>query len=406
MSVQLKQLFDQRAKVDKDQKDILASYTDGKIPADVRAKYEALDTEFGELTASIKILEEQRKRNEAAALRADASMDQKEDGREPNKEKASYRSAFNAWAGNPKEDARLVAAMQEARGTSTQITSTNSLGGFLVPEEWTAEIIAAMQYTGGIMEAVDVYYSQHGGDMPIPGYDDTSVKSVIIGQGTGETVSDVTITNKTLNAYTYTSNLIKMSWEQIQDSNFEAEITSIIGGRHARGIRYDATLGTGSSQPEGLTVGASSGVTSVAAIGVDDLLDLVHSVNRAYRSSLKAGFMLSDATFKALRKLKDTDGLPIFQAARSYLGGEVDTILGYRVFINDDMPAATAASSNKAVLFGDFGKYRLRIAKNPELVVLRERYADERSNGYLGYLRMDGKLLDTAAVKYLQMTTA
>jgi HK97 family phage major capsid protein len=36
------------------------------------------------------------------------------------------------------------------------------------------------------------------------------------------------------------------------------------------------------------------------------------------------------------------------------------------------------------------------------LIRLNERFADQLSTGFLGYLRIDGKLLQSAAIKLLQ----
>ena len=67
------------------------------------------------------------------------------------------------------------------------------------------------------------------------------------------------------------------------------------------------TTGTGSAQPQGIVTGATSGVTAagVAAITADELIDLQHSIDPAYRNE-RSKFMLSDTALKGLRKLKDT----------------------------------------------------------------------------------------------------
>jgi hypothetical protein len=57
--------------------------------------------------------------------------------------------------------------------------------------------------------------------------------------------------------------------------------------RIGRGTNQHFTTGTGSSQPQGIVTGATTGVTAagVAAITADELIDLVHSVDPAYRRS-------------------------------------------------------------------------------------------------------------------------
>lgn len=411
MSTLIQSLIDKRGKIHTQQKDILTqakSNEGGIMTSDQTTQYEALDTEFDQLSTQISIHERAKKRD-AEFADAEARKQEAEGTRaKPGDMTSAHRAAFKAYLSAKKdidltqEESRIL---KEYRGTNTQVTSTDSLGGYLVPQHWTDEIIASMLYTGGIIEAAGIYPTDTGGDMPINSYDDTAVKSAVITQGTADTVSDITISQVVLGAHTYTSGLILMSWEQLRDSNFERELISIIGGRHARGINYDATVGdTSGSQARGIVTDSAAGITGVAAIGVDDLLDLEHSVNLAYRKSLQCGWMMNDTTFKLIRKLKDDQGQPIFQA--SYREGETDSILGKRLYINNDMADATAASSNKPILYGDFSKYRLRLVKALEVVTLRERYAEKRSNGYFGYAGMDGRLLVTAAVKHLQMTAA
>jgi HK97 family phage major capsid protein len=106
--------------------------------------------------------------------------------------------------------------------------------------------------------------------------------------------------------------------------------------------------------------------------------------------------MMHDSTLKAIRKLKDGDGNYLWQMG-DFQVGTPQNILGYPVVVNQDM--AEIATGNKTVAFGDMSAYYVRKVGAPALYVARERFAPDF--GILGYIRFDGVLTDTAAIKVL-----
>jgi hypothetical protein len=56
------------------------------------------------------------------------------------------------------------------------------------------------------------------------------------------------------------------------------------------------------------------------------------------------------------------------------------------------------AAAKKVMLFGDMSKFYVRKVGGPSLFVARERFAPDY--GILGYIRFDGVLANTAAVKH------
>ena len=61
------------------------------------------------------------------------------------------------------------------------------------------------------------------------------------------------------------------------------------------------------------------------AVTADELIDLYHSVDPAYRASPKARFMMHDTVLAAVRKLKDGDGQYLWQPGLA--GGQPSTIV-------------------------------------------------------------------------------
>jgi HK97 family phage major capsid protein len=62
---------------------------------------------------------------------------------------------------------------------------------------------------------------------------------------------------------------------------------------------------------------------------------------------------------------------------------------------------ATVATGTVTVLFGDFSKYVVRDAGAIRMRRLNERYAEADQTAFVGFLRSDGRYLNTAAVKKL-----
>jgi HK97 family phage major capsid protein len=106
--------------------------------------------------------------------------------------------------------------------------------------------------------------------------------------------------------------------------------------------------------------------------------------------------MARDAVLGSIRKLKDTTNQPLWQP--SMQAGVPDTILGYPITVNNDMPAM--AANAYSILFGDFQRYYIvRQVRDIQMLRLEERYADFLQVGFLAFARYDGTKDDTNAVK-------
>lgn len=319
----------------------------------------------------------------------------------PEKE---YEQAFRSWftCKNQNHLPAEVRAILEKRGTNAQIAGTDSLGGYTVQDVLWPELIKTMKDYSGIFQAARVIQTAKGNTINFATNDDTSAAAVLVAESGAFTVQDTTFGTKTLDAYAY-RDLMKASWELMQDSEFDmgALINENMGVRFGRALNAACTTGTGSSQPNGVVTASTAGKTAASATAIirSELVDLVHSVDPAYRASGNCAFMFNDSTFSAIKKLAlgSADASPLWQT--SMRDGAPDTIEGYKYFINQGM--ASIATGNKTILFGDFSKYMIRIVKALQLVRLDELYAANGQVGFYGFMRFDGELLDTGAVKHL-----
>lgn len=336
-------------------------------------------------------------------------------------ERDVYRRCFEAPANSdgvapggwrlsprPRNEAQLAAARTLRDIRAALGVTSDPAGGYTVPQGFYDLLIDAQKAYGGMTDASFVFDTNSGNALPIPTDNDTSNKGAILGESTQVTTQDVTFGAVTMNAYTYSSKLVLVSNQLLQDTafNLDAWLSGKLGVRIARITNDHFTTGTGASQPTGVITGATLGFTaggstssgSTTTFGYDDLIELEHSVDPAYRKN--ARFMLSDAALKVTKKLKDGIGRPLWMAGLAVK--EPDTINAYPYTINQSMDSP--AASAKPVAFGDFMNYFIRRVAGVQILRLTERYADFNQVGFLAFQRWDGQLVDagTHPIKYLQ----
>jgi HK97 family phage major capsid protein len=323
-----------------------------------------------------------------------------------------YRHAFHRYVQERGDMSALSAEERAAlRGgetkveTRTQATTTGGSGGYTVPTELSNQIIKSMKAWGPMYDEdiCTVMNTSAGNPIDIPTIDDTGVpvaKHTEGGAVTDDGGSDATFDKKTLNAYAYDTEWVKFSWELAQDSifNFETLLGDLLGQRLGRRANTELTVGDGTGDPNGIVTASTLGKTAAAtaAITWDEIIDLEHSVDPAYRASPKARYMFNDTTLSAVRKLKDGNGNYLWQMG-DVQKGVPGSFNGRPYSINQAMDSLAAAK--KIMLFGDFSKYFVRKVGGIVMFVARERFAPDI--GLLGLIRLDGELGDTAAVKHL-----
>lgn len=287
----------------------------------------------------------------------------------------------------------------------TQTAGTNTAGGYTVPTELAAEIIKAMKAWGPMYDE-DICTTMNtasGNPIDLPTVDDTANEAADHAEGadlTDDGGADVVFGKKTLNAYAYDTEFIRWSWELEMDSIFSMEqlLGSLLGERLGRIANRRLTNGSGNSAPNGIVTASSLGKTAAAtaAITWDDVMDLEHSVDPAYRTGPKVRYMFNDSTLLACRKLKDGDGNYLWQMG-NVQNGTPARFNGRPYSINQAMDGL--AAGKKPMLFGDFSKYFVRKVGGPVIGVLRERFWPQM--GIAGLIRIDGELGDVNAVKHL-----
>lgn len=327
----------------------------------------------------------------------------------------SYERAFRSWLrGGIKslsndEQRTLQVGWNEVEGRAAGV-GTNSAGGYTVPPAFRNRIVERLRLITAVRDVATVITTDTGASLPWPTVDDTTNIGAILAENTQVSEQDVVFGQASIGAYMYTSKLIRVSFQLLNDAAFDVEgfLARILATRIGRIQNQHFTTGTGTGQPLGLVTGGAVGVTAptgnttglTATGGLDALFDLIESLDPAYASG-NLQWMLPQAGRGILRKLRDGQNRPLWEPSLQV--GLPDSFLGYGIKLNNDMPAL--AANSKSIAFGDFEEgYLVRDVNDFFLLQLNERYADYLQTGFVGFQRSDGTVQNTNSYKLLQQS--
>lgn len=454
MNAELKKLYDQKGTTWAQMQDVARKLKEGKeLSTEENTQFDKWDGELKSITDKISKIER--------AEKLEAEMNAaKLDGQSGNGEQKSVNlGAFsskerrNIWnlaekrgvESLSKEEKEAYSAMQKenkafskfmigldlneeerkiVKGLEVRAQSTSaSAGGYTIPQGFIARVdrklkmispFFAEDFASATSEAENVFEfirTDTGNTLPIPTNDDTSTTGELLAENTDAfaNTADLTFAQVSFLAYKYNSKPMKVSNELLNDSGIDLEnlVADVLATRIGRIVNTHFTTGTNSSQPQGIVTGATAGKTTAGATAITfpEVIDLVHSVDAAYRKSPSARFMLHDLILAYLKKQtigsSTNDSRPLWQP--SFQVGAPDTIDGFRYLVNNDM-ASTVATTNITMLFGDMKKYGIRQVNGYTVKRLNERFADYDQTAWLMFARFDGRYLNTSAIK--KMTQA
>jgi len=409
MSSRVLELRERRQKIWDEMKELLdaAERQNRDMSGEENDSWERRNTELEELTREIE------NRDKAEKLEERLSQPQGEPPVNGNGQRSTprpnvtYESAFRAYMRGGQrnlDNAQIRILNDQVPEELRALSTTGTAGGYMIPQAFLNDMVRVMKAFGAVRRVARVITTESGASMPFPVTDDTANVGAILGENSQAAEQDVAWTQKTLGAFMYSSKVVRVSFQLIQDSAFDVEnlLNDMLGERIARIQNQHFTTGAGTTEPQGLVTGATSGVTAAATTTVtaDEIISLAHSVDPAYRTSGRARFMMRDSAVALIRKLKDTTNQYLWQP--SLQAGVPDTLFGYPIEINQDMPAMTTGL--KPIAFGDFQEgYLIRDVRGFQLLRMDERWADYLQVGFLGFARADGLVRNAAAYRVITM---
>lgn len=321
-----------------------------------------------------------------------------------------------------------VEQRDQQAGTQSISYTEGNLGGYFVPAGFVQDIEKATKYFANLLDgsSIRIMETATGNVLPYPTSNDVNEAWTLLSETTqivdnGTTPNyptmgvaptanpgNVLASNVTFGAYKGSTGLIRVSLELMQDSAFSLEsfLKDAFAVRLGRGYEYYLTLGSGTNAPMGIIPAiAASGATPIVAagssandgivgntgansVGYQDLVNLIHSVDPTYRRGAK--FMFSDLTLAHLKTRIDKFGRPLW--VPSVKESEPDTVAGFGYVINQSFPQIAASATT--VAFGQWSKFIARKVRDLSIARLDERFADFGEVGYVGFSRIDSRLVD------------
>ena len=359
------------------------------VKAENRAFSEVEDKEFNDLEKDIKAINatlEAEKRARDILVQKNEPDTHKEENGEKKSEEERAQEESDAFA-----DYLRGKSASELRASGLELTQGDN--GDIVPRRISDRIISAIKDICPFLQLSDVVSTNGEYGVPVYSEDDTNyVKADYVDEGTDLTDNVGKFT--TVNLKGYVIGALSLISNKLVN-NTDVDVTGFVVNRvaEAQVEKIESEFIDGTDKIKGI-LNAEKGVTAASnvAITYDELVRLKHSLKRRFRS--KAKWVMHPDTYTAICQLKDGTGQPYFKEA-DY------KILNLEVIESDSMPIIGAGAKPIALL--DFSGYTIKVTKNFEVQLLREKFATRNMLGILAFGEFDGVITDSKKVRVLTM---
>ena len=281
-----------------------------------------------------------------------------------------------------------------AEKRATYVTSTNNVGGFLVPQDYRpADFIESLKNKSVALQAGVQTLNDLQGDVVIPKRAASGSTYWLSTETTAITSGNSTFSQLTL-APANVASLEKYSRQQVLQGLPAIEELIRTDMQNNLMLAMDSAIlsGSGSSgQPTGIL--NTSGVNSVAmgtnggAITIDALINLEGSVviDNGIVNPATTGYLTNGKVVNDLKKLKDSSNQYLYNvgAVVAGRGATPASINGYSITDSMQLPSnltkGSSSSNCSAVIFGDFSQCLVGLWGGIEIVVGED--ADDFSKG-------------------------
>jgi HK97 family phage major capsid protein len=432
MNDKLKKLYDERLKIDTDQRKLLETADKEKrgLTPDEETNYQNMDKRFNELNVEIKTEETKESRMKEHANRA-AMFSQPQndpilpeptpqgDKREAEKEKRAaerrkdpIKNGIAEWRGSPEyiEAFRNVLSghmsAKEARNDlpvelrRTLQADKDVVGGFLVvPEAFMTDLIQDLKDQVWIRQLARNIAMPRADRIAWPVLDDTFDDSDWTAElKTGSEDATMDFEKMSLSPHP-SAKRVKVSGTLIGKSSIDIEALVRTELGYKFGITEEKAFltGGGGGQPMGVFTAAPAGGLGISTgrdvstgnttteIKADNLIDVKYSLKAQWRKN--ATWIFHRDAIKMIRKLKTGAGDYLWKPGIS--SDKPDTILDFPIRESEYAPS-TFTSGLYVGILGDFSYYLIVTALDMRVAVLNELYAETNEIGYIGRMEVDG----------------
>ena len=311
------------------------------------------------------------------------------------------RNEASAFIGGQVSREELSAAGLDME-TFAHLGSVDSLGGFLVPDDFMSELIKDLAGASIMRQISRVRTTSRAAAsfMTVAGSGNRLYSSGVTGsfrsQGWVQGGNNIPTQNQPrfgqerVQVHVWSPDVIEITMELLEDAalNLEAEVRELLV--ETRRLDEDSAfiLGNGIGMPTGIHFEATQGnivtVNSQAAAGLtyDGLCEMWAELPAQYRS--QAVYLMNSKTLAAIKLIKDNENRPIFPV------NEIPTnLFGRPIVVSEFMP--DIAASAIPIIFGDFSNYGIADRADLRIIRLNERFAP--NVGLLAVARVGGQML-------------
>ena len=282
--------------------------------------------------------------------------------------------------------------------TRSAVNMTVGDNGAVIPASIANKIIEAVKEISPLYHLATHY--DVGGTLNIPCYDESTQKITMAyaTEFTALTSTSGKFTSISLSGF-LAGALTKISMSLVNNSKFNivAYVIRKMAENVAEWIEGEIINGT-SGKIDGVSK-VTAAVTAAAptAVTADELIDLQESIPDKLQSNCI--WVMSRATRKAIRKLKDGDGNYLLNKDATAKWGY--SLFGHDVYVSQNMP--DMAVGKRAILYLDPSGIAVKVSETPSVQVLREKFADEHAVGVICWMEVDSKVEDAQKVAVLAM---
>lgn len=299
---------------------------------------------------------------------------------------AAYEQAFRGYLRGD----RAAQGVLEERALQADV---DTLGGYLVPDEFISDFLAGVDAAVYIRQWATTYQIPNADSLGVPTLETDMSDPVWTSElGTGDEDQAMRFGSRQLRPHPLAKR-IKVSKTLLRKvPRVEDIVSERMQYRFAITMENAYLNGDGVGKPLGIFQAGALGTArdystgnEATAITFDGLIGAKFHLKPAYWP--KAKWLLHPTAVAALLKVKNLEGDYVWR--ESVRLGEPDTLLGLPVFLSEFVPATFTTGLYVGVL-GDFSKYWIADALDMEIQRLDELYAETNQVGFIGRMESDG----------------
>lgn len=420
-------LNEQRLRAWEQGKELLEATEGRQMDAEELQKFERINTEINDIDAEVRALVDRETRDREAGILREQTLSVFGEANAKRNDTAGV-DQFRLWLAAPRgselrstEFTIDIARVAKERDLLRQGASPEEIralawdagsGSLVVPTTMARSLYDVLEAgIAGFQIGANRVSTSSGENMQLPKLVTHAVGTQVSGQGVAIGGSDPVMGRVDLNVFKY-GQLVRVASELVSDAAFGIEqfLGQDLGYALARVIDADLVVGTGTSEPTGMTRLAGAGTNAPVKTGgsliaptVEKFIDTQYSVNDQYRRN--GSWLMHDSTAGTIRKLRDgaggTVGAFLWEPSltNGIQGGQPDRFLGSPVYV--DANCASAGSNAILATYGDFSQYTIRTVGNPMIERDDSVYFASDESAFCGKWRVGGNHRQVAGLNNL-----